>query len=109
MRASNSTVTRWSSTKRFSGDRRHRRVLSERPTHSDPFASFRSGTAGDEWDGGRMRESDLDNPILNTPYDPPEQHFELGPDGPTGETIQGRRPSESFIPVPPSKKGKTQA
>ena len=52
-----------------------------------------------------MAEANLDNPILNAPYDPPEQHFELGPDGPTGEIRAGRRPSESFIPVPPSKKG----
>ena len=26
----------------------------------------------------------LANPILNSPYFPPEQHFELGPNGPTG-------------------------
>ena len=46
----------------------------------------------------------LSNPILNSPYDPPEQHFVLGPNGPTGEIRPGRRPSESFIPVPVSKK-----
>jgi type III restriction enzyme len=55
-----------------------------------------------------VTEANLDNPILNSPYDAPEQHFELGPDGPTGEIRSGRRPSESFIPVPPSKKGKQQ-
>jgi type III restriction enzyme len=50
--------------------------------------------------------STLTNPVINAPYDPPEQHFELGPDGtPTGTLIAGRRPSESFIPVPLSKKG----
>jgi type III restriction enzyme len=42
----------------------------------------------------------LENPILNSPYDPPAQHFVLGPHGPTGEVKVGRRPSESFIPVP---------
>ena len=42
----------------------------------------------------------LENPILNSPYDPPVQHFVLGPHGPTGEVKVGRRPSESFIPVP---------
>ena len=42
----------------------------------------------------------LANPILNSPYDPPAEHFALGPSGPTGETKVGRRPSESFIPVP---------
>jgi type III restriction enzyme len=46
----------------------------------------------------------LDNPILNGPYDPPGRHFELGPDGPTGTVVDGRRLSESFIPVPPSRK-----
>ncbi|MFZ1590399.1 MAG: DEAD/DEAH box helicase family protein, partial [Candidatus Microthrix parvicella] len=48
----------------------------------------------------------LANPILNSPYFPPEQHFELGPKGPTGTVLRGRRASESFIPVPPSRKGK---
>jgi type III restriction enzyme len=46
----------------------------------------------------------LDNPILSSPYESPEAHFVLGPDGPTGEKKPGRRPSESFIPVPPSRK-----
>jgi type III restriction enzyme len=53
-----------------------------------------------------MNAPDLSNPILNSPYDPPEAHFELGDKGPTGAVLPGRRPSESFIPVPPSKKGK---
>jgi type III restriction enzyme len=48
---------------------------------------------------------DLSNPIINSPYDPPEAHFEIGPAGPTGNLLPGRRPSESFIPVPVSKKG----
>ena len=48
---------------------------------------------------------DLSNPILNSPYCPPEQHFELGDSGPTGEVLPGRRPSESFIPIPVSRKG----
>ncbi|MEI7929450.1 MAG: DEAD/DEAH box helicase family protein, partial [Verrucomicrobiales bacterium] len=52
--------------------------------------------------------SGIENPILNGPYDPPGRHFELGPEGPTGTIIEGRRPSESFIPVPATKKGKEQ-
>jgi type III restriction enzyme len=55
-----------------------------------------------------MTAIDLTNPILNSPYAPPERHFELGPDGPTGAIIDGRRPSESFIPVPRPKKGSAQ-
>jgi type III restriction enzyme len=48
----------------------------------------------------------LANPILNSPYDLPNRHFELGPTGPTGRIIEGRRPSESFIPVAPVRKGR---
>lgn len=48
----------------------------------------------------------LANPILNGPYDPPERHFVLGPDGPTGEIRPGRRASETFIPIPQERKGK---
>jgi type III restriction enzyme len=53
-----------------------------------------------------MTVDTIANPILNSPYEPPAQHFELGPDGPTGEIKDGRRPSESFIPIPASQKGK---
>lgn len=44
------------------------------------------------------------NPVLNGPYDPPTQHFAIGPKGPTGEIRDGRRPSESYIPVAPVRK-----
>ncbi len=54
------------------------------------------------------RTASLGNPILNSPYTPPEAHFELGPNGPTGNVLPGRRPSESFIPVPPSRKGRNK-
>lgn len=49
---------------------------------------------------------DLSNPILSSPYEPPDRHFEIGPQGPTGTVLPGRRPSESFIPIPPSRKKK---
>jgi type III restriction enzyme len=52
-----------------------------------------------------MTAADLSNPIINSPYDPPEAYFEIGPAGPTGNLLPGRRPSESFIPVPVSRKG----
>ena len=48
----------------------------------------------------------LSNPIINSPFEPPQRHFELGPDGPTGRLLPGRRLSESFIPVPVSRKGR---
>jgi type III restriction enzyme len=46
----------------------------------------------------------LENPILTSPYEAPERHFVIGTTGPTGEIKDGRRPSESYIPVPVGKK-----
>ena len=48
----------------------------------------------------------IDNPILNSPYEQPDCHYVIGPQGPTGEIRDGRRPSESFIPIAVSTKGK---
>ncbi len=49
----------------------------------------------------------LASPVLNGPFDPPSRHFEIGHKGPTGMVQEGRRPSESYIPVPvPKKRGK---
>jgi type III restriction enzyme len=49
----------------------------------------------------------IDNPVINPPYDPPRRHFAIGEDGhPTGAIAMGRRPSESFIPIAPQRKGK---
>ena len=58
--------------------------------------------ASEDGDGS----ADLSNPIINSPYDPPSQHFEIGPHGPTGTLLPGRRRSESYIPVPVSRKGR---
>lgn len=58
--------------------------------------------------GSGERPITLSNPIINSPYEPPQRHFEIGPHGPTGVLLDGRRPSESFIPVPPSRKGRRQ-
>lgn len=46
----------------------------------------------------------LANPILNGPYDPPSRHFEMGPHGPTGMVLEGRRRSASFVPIAGSRK-----
>lgn len=48
----------------------------------------------------------IDSPILNSPYEQPDQHYVVGPHGPTGEVKVGRRPSESFIPIAIAAKGK---
>lgn len=48
----------------------------------------------------------IDNPILSSPYEQPDRYYEIGSQGPTGEIRAGRRPSESFIPIAISRKGK---
>lgn len=48
----------------------------------------------------------IDNPILNSPYEQPDRHYLIGQQGPTGEIRDGRRPSESFIAIAPTKKSK---
>lgn len=48
----------------------------------------------------------IDSPILNSPYEQPDRHYVIGPHGPSGEVRDGRRPSESFIPIAVTKKGK---
>ena len=53
--------------------------------------------------------SGIDNPILNGPYEAPTRHYEIGPSGPTGVIVEGRRPSESFIPIAVTRKGKKAA
>ena len=52
--------------------------------------------------------TNLANPVINRPYDPPAQHFELDDvtGSPTGVLIPGRRPSESWTPLPTVKKGR---
>jgi len=59
-------------------------------------------------DGGTGGD-DIGNPIINSPYEPPQCHFEIGPHGPTGKRLPGRRPSESYIPVPVTRKGRRPA
>jgi type III restriction enzyme len=56
-----------------------------------------------------VNDAALEDPIINSPYLPPERYFEIGHTGPTGRVLPGRRPSESFIPIPQSKKGRTKA
>jgi type III restriction enzyme len=55
-----------------------------------------------------MPTADISNPILSSPYEAPQSHFEIGLNGPTGAVMPGRRPSESFIPLPPSRKGRKE-
>ena len=48
----------------------------------------------------------LSDPVLNSAYEEPTRHFEMGPQGPTGVIAESRRPSEFFIPIPKPKKGR---
>jgi len=48
----------------------------------------------------------LTNPILNSPYREPTRHLEIGPHGPTGVILDGRRKSVSYVPLVSTKKGK---
>lgn len=43
----------------------------------------------------------LDNPIINSPFRMPTQHWELNDKGmPTGQTLPDRRPSAYIVPIP---------
>ena len=46
-----------------------------------------------------MSTAELDNPILNSPYGPPERHFALGPRGLTGEVLAGPEHVEASFPA----------
>ena len=47
-----------------------------------------------------MTKATIDNPIINSPFVEPTQHFLTSPDGEvTGEIDPRRRPSEFFVPV----------
>ncbi len=51
----------------------------------------------------------IDNPILNSPFEPPTRHFALDEDGaPTGAIVEGRRESAYVVPVaaPRHRRGK---
>ena len=53
-----------------------------------------------------MTQHFFEQPILNSPYAEPHRHYEVGQSGPTGAIKDGRRPSESWIPIAVAKKGK---
>lgn len=55
-----------------------------------------------------MGDRVIDNPIINSPYTAPSQHFAFDRDGITDRIVDGRRPSSFFIPVPRPRKRGTQ-
>ena len=54
-----------------------------------------------------MRQVVIENPVINSPFEEPRQHFRFGDDGITNEIVECRRVSSYFIPVAqPKKRGK---
>ncbi len=51
-----------------------------------------------------MRQTVIENPILNSPFSEPGQHFKFDEDGITDQIIEARRPSAYFIPIAKPKK-----
>ena len=52
----------------------------------------------------------FDHPILNSPYQSPQRHWELDPDGqPTQQILETRRRAEFITPIPKPKKRKKAA
>jgi type III restriction enzyme len=48
----------------------------------------------------------IENPILNSPFEEPKQHFRFTDDGITNEVVEARRVSSYFVPIAkPRKKG----
>ena len=57
-----------------------------------------------------MNNHFFERPILNSPYEYPERHWELDSQGqPTGHIIKKRRPAEYITPIPKPKKRKGAA
>jgi type III restriction enzyme len=51
-----------------------------------------------------MAAVNIENPILNSPFEEPNRHFKFDDDGITEEIISNRRPSAYFLPIPQQKK-----
>lgn len=54
-----------------------------------------------------MKQVVIENPVINTPFAEPTQHFKFDEEGITDEILNGRRPSAYFVPIArPRKKDK---
>ena len=51
-----------------------------------------------------MPKVNIENPVINSPFDEPQRHFKFDERGITEDIVNGRRKSEYFIPVPKPKK-----
>lgn len=54
-----------------------------------------------------MPQTVIENPVINSPFAEPQQHFRFSDEGITNEIVAGRRISSYFVPIArPKKKGK---
>lgn len=51
-----------------------------------------------------MSQVVIENPIINSPFDEPNRHFQFSDEGITNEIIDGRRSSSYFVPIAKAKK-----
>ncbi len=51
-----------------------------------------------------MKQTVIENPVINSPFAEPQRHFRFTDEGITDEIVIGRRISEYFIPIPRAKK-----
>jgi len=49
-----------------------------------------------------VSQFEVEEPILNSPYDEPTRHFRFSDDGITDEIVESRRVSSYFMPIPAS-------
>jgi len=50
----------------------------------------------------------IENPVINSPYEEPSQHFVFDNEGITNQIAEGRRTSTFFIPIAPPKRKEAQ-
>ena len=55
-----------------------------------------------------MAQVVIENPVLNSPFKEPTQHFRFSDEGITNEIVESRRISSYFVPIPRSKKRSRQ-
>ena len=56
-----------------------------------------------------MSTINIDNPVINSPFEEPKRHFKFNVRGITEEIANGRRRSEYFMPFPKPKKQSAEA
>ena len=56
-----------------------------------------------------MSRVNIENPVINSPFEEPKRHFKFNARGITEEIAEGRRRSEYFMPFPKPKKQSGQA